>query len=116
MPAGFAVVALKFSVNHPDQRLRIVPCGIHHNQSHMFNSRLGLEFGKPIEIPPALVMLYKSGKQIEAVHKLRDLVQEIMYKLALPRLDDDLIQVSSCFMNSAVCGQRANENDYRHSN
>lgn len=88
------MIALKYLVENPEQRVRILPCGIHHHQSHIFRSGLGVEFGQPIEVPQSLVELYRAGYEIQAAAQLKDLVQPALQMLALPRFDAGFFNVS----------------------
>ncbi|KUJ13961.1 uncharacterized protein LY89DRAFT_753348 [Mollisia scopiformis] len=83
MAGGNALIPLKYMAENPGQLVRTVPCGMYHNESHKFRSRLGLEFASPIEISDNIAALYKAGQQNEAIPSLRKLVGVALHNMTL---------------------------------
>jgi glycerol-3-phosphate O-acyltransferase / dihydroxyacetone phosphate acyltransferase len=82
-------MAFQYLTAHPRHRVRIVPCGIHHQQSHLFRSRVGLEFGAPIDIPPNLIALYNASGEGQAIAALKSKVQSALHDLTFSQPDID---------------------------
>lgn len=89
------MIALKYMAENPGEWVTIVPCGIHHNESHTFRSKIGLEFGLPIEVPDSLFKLYQAGQQSEAASALKKLVQPALHEVTLSHSNDEFAQVRS---------------------
>jgi len=75
---GIAVMALKTLSDYPDTPLHIVPVGINYSQAHRFRSRVFVEFGDAIQVPPEVLAKYKEGgkRKIEAGNELLAIIQQ----------------------------------------
>jgi len=75
---GIAVMALKTLSEYPDTPLHIVPVGINYSQAHRFRSRVFVEFGDAIQVPPETLAKYKEGgkRKIEAGNELLAIIEQ----------------------------------------
>lgn len=78
---------------HPDCGVKIIPCGMNYFHAHKFRSRAVIEFGNPIDVPPELVELYKSGQRREAVGKLLDTVFQALVTVTVTSPDYETLMV-----------------------
>jgi len=90
---GVAIMALGSLAANPNSGLRIVPCGMNYFHAHKFRSRAVIEFGSPIEVPPELVELYKSGERREAVGQLLDIVYQALVAVTVTSPDYDTLML-----------------------
>lgn len=90
---GVAIMALGSLAANPNSGLRIVPCGMNYFHAHKFRSRAVVEFGNPIEVPPELVELYKSGERREAVGQLLDTVYQALVAVTVTSPDYDTLML-----------------------
>jgi glycerol-3-phosphate O-acyltransferase/dihydroxyacetone phosphate acyltransferase len=90
---GVAIMALGSLAANPDSGLRIVPCGMNYFHAHKFRSRAVVEFGNPIEVPPELVELYKSGERREAVGRLLDNIYQALVAVTVTSPDYDTLML-----------------------
>ena len=59
--AGVAIMALSTLAKHPDLPLRLVPVGLNYFSGHRFRSRVFVDIGEPLAVPPELLALYLAG-------------------------------------------------------
>ncbi|KAI9011720.1 hypothetical protein DFJ74DRAFT_308101 [Hyaloraphidium curvatum] len=61
LKAGVIVMALGAMVQQPDLDVKLVPVGLHYFNRDRFRSRVAVEYGAPVSIPPEYVEMYKQG-------------------------------------------------------
>jgi glycerol-3-phosphate O-acyltransferase/dihydroxyacetone phosphate acyltransferase len=93
LKAGVAIMALGALAAAPDSGLKIIPCGMNYFHAHKFRSRAVIEFGNPIEIPPRLVEMYKSGERREAVSELLETVYQALVAVTVTSPDYDTLML-----------------------
>jgi glycerol-3-phosphate O-acyltransferase/dihydroxyacetone phosphate acyltransferase len=93
LKAGVAIMALGALAANPDSGLKIVPCGMNYFHAHKFRSRAVIEFGNPVDVPPELVELYKSGERREAVSQLLDTVYQALVAVTVTSPDYDTLML-----------------------
>lgn len=78
LKAGVAIMALGANAADPDCNVKIVTVGMNYFHPDKFRSRAVLEFGKPMDISPALVRDYRAGgaRKREAVKTVLDSIAE----------------------------------------
>lgn len=77
LKVGIAIMAINALVSKPDLPLCIVPVGLNYFSGHRFRSRVFVDIGLPIRVPPELVKLYQSDKQ-ESTSQLMALVEDAL--------------------------------------
>lgn len=93
--AGVAIMALGSLAANPDSGLKIIPCGMNYFHAHKFRSRAVVEFGSPIEVPPELVEMYKSGERREATRQLLETVYQSLVAVTVTSPDYDTLMVGT---------------------
>lgn len=93
--AGVAIMALGALAANPKCGVRIVPCGMNYFHPHKFRSRAVIEFGQPVEVPAALVELYKSGQRREAIGQLLETVYQSLVAVTVTSPDYDTLMVGA---------------------
>lgn len=78
---------------NPDSGLKIIPCGMNYFHAHKFRSRAVVEFGPPIEVPPALVDLYKTGERRQATSQLLEIIYQSLVAVTVTSPDYDTLMV-----------------------
>merc|ERR1711871_284106 len=58
---GFCLMALGAMAEHPGLNVRILPVGLTYFNRHKLNSRVLVQYGKPLAINPDLVAQFRSG-------------------------------------------------------
>lgn len=91
--AGVAIMALGSLAANPDSGLKIIPCGMNYFHAHKFRSRAVVEFGTPVEVPPELVDMYKSGERREATRQLLETVYQSLVAVTVTSPDYDTLMV-----------------------
>ena len=88
-------MALGAMANDPSVKVKIVPVGLSYFHAHRFRSRAVVEFGSAMEVPAALVNMFKEGgtKKREACAKLLDLIYEGLKTVTLRAPDYDTLMV-----------------------
>jgi glycerol-3-phosphate O-acyltransferase/dihydroxyacetone phosphate acyltransferase len=86
-------MALGALARNPDCGVKIVPCGMNYFHAHKFRSRAVIEFGNPIEVPPELVQMYKSGQRREAVGSLLDTIYQGLVAVTVTSPDYETLMV-----------------------
>lgn len=86
-------MALGALANNPDCGVKIVPCGMNYFHAHKFRSRAVIEFGTPVEVPPELVELYKTGQRREAVGTLLDTIYQSLVAVTVTSPDYETLMV-----------------------
>jgi glycerol-3-phosphate O-acyltransferase/dihydroxyacetone phosphate acyltransferase len=59
--AGVAIMALAALKKYPHLPLRLVPVGLNYFSGHRFRSRVFVDIGDPMSVPPELLSLYLAG-------------------------------------------------------
>jgi glycerol-3-phosphate O-acyltransferase/dihydroxyacetone phosphate acyltransferase len=90
-------MALGALAANPDCDLKIVPCGMNYFHPNKFRSRAVVEFGAPLDVPPELVNLYRSGDRREAVRQLLEIVYQALVAVTVTSPDYDTLQVGFFF-------------------
>lgn len=93
LKAGVAIMALGSLAANPDSGLKIVPCGMNYFHAHKFRSRAVVEFGPPVDVPPELVELYKTGERREATRQLLEIVYQALVAVTVTSPDYDTLMV-----------------------
>lgn len=93
LKAGVAIMALGSLAVNPDSGLKIVPCGMNYFHAHKFRSRAVVEFGPPVDVPPELVELYKTGERREATRQLLEIVYQALVAVTVTSPDYDTLMV-----------------------
>ncbi|KAI9814614.1 MAG: hypothetical protein M1827_003170 [Pycnora praestabilis] len=93
LKAGVAIMALGALAANPGCGLTIVPCGMNYFHAHKFRSRAVIEFGNPLEVPPELVELYKSGERREAVGQLLETIYQALVAVTVTSPDYDTLML-----------------------
>ena len=92
--AGVAIMALGSLAANPESGLKIIPCGMNYFHAHKFRSRAVVEFGTPIDVPPELVELYRSGERRQATAQLLDTIYQSLVAVTVTSPDYDTLMVS----------------------
>ncbi|KAF1812218.1 CTR1 suppressor protein, partial [Eremomyces bilateralis CBS 781.70] len=93
LKAGVAIMALGALAADPNCDLKIIPCGMNYFHAHKFRSRAVVEFGTPVEVPPELVELYKTGERREAVGKLLANIYDALVAVTVTSPDYDTLML-----------------------
>jgi glycerol-3-phosphate O-acyltransferase / dihydroxyacetone phosphate acyltransferase len=88
-------MALGAMANDPSVKVKIVPVGLTYFHPERFRSRLVVEFGSALDVPPQLVEMFKSGgdQKREAVAKLLDMIYNGLKTVTLRAPDFDTLMV-----------------------
>jgi 1-acyl-sn-glycerol-3-phosphate acyltransferase len=86
-------MALGALAANPNCGLTIVPCGMNYFHAHKFRSRAVIEFGSPVDVPPELVEMYKTGERREAVRRLLETVYQALVSVTVTSPDYDTLMV-----------------------
>lgn len=95
-------MALGSLAANPTSGLKIVPCGMNYFHAHKFRSRAVVEFGPPVEVPPELVELYKSGERREATRQLLETVYQALVAVTVTSPDYDTLMVRILYVIRSV--------------
>lgn len=89
-------MALGAMASNPSLRVRIVPVGLSYFHAHRFRSRAVVEFGSAIDVPDALVELFKKGgeEKRQASAELLDIVYDGLKTVTVRTPDYDTLMVS----------------------
>lgn len=93
LKAGVAIMALGALADSPDTDLKVVPVGMNYFHAHKFRSRAVVEFGQPIQVPTALVEMYKNGQRREAIGMLLDSVYQGLAAVTVQTPDYDTLML-----------------------
>ena len=88
-------MALGSLAANPDSGLKIIPCGMNYFHAHKFRSRAVVEFGAPIEVPPELVEMYRSGERREATGQLLNTIYQALVAVTVVSPDYDTLMVNT---------------------
>ena len=82
LKAGVAVMALGALAKHPNLPLRLVPVGLNYFSGHRFRSRVFVDIGEPLHVPPHLLPKYCSADVSQRREATDELIQMVPLTLA----------------------------------
>ena len=86
-------MALGALAANPNSDLKIICCGMNYFHAHKFRSRAVVEFSAPIEVPPELVELYRSGERREATRQLLEIIYNGLLAVTITTPDYDSLML-----------------------
>ena len=92
--AGVAIMALSSLKKYPSMPLKLVPVGINYFSGHRFRSRVFVDIGDPIAVPPHLVTLYLKGGEPKraATNELMEFVYASLSALTVSAPDYETLE------------------------
>ena len=87
-------MALGALQRNPNVDLQIIPCGMNYFHPHKFRSRAVIEFGVPLNVPPALVEHYADpATRRNAIKELLDMIYHALLSVTVNTPDYETLQV-----------------------
>ena len=89
-------MALGAMAHNPDLKVKIVPVGLSYFHPHKFRSRVVVEFGHAMDVPPELVAKFQQGgaPKREAVGKFLDQIYDALKTVTIRAPDYETLMVS----------------------
>ena len=84
LKAGIAIMAMSTLASRPELPLSIVPVGLNYFSGHRFRSRVFIDIGEPLTVPPELLRLYGTDKH-RATAKLMEIIEDALKVPSLGR-------------------------------
>ena len=95
LKAGVAIMALGALAKHPNLPLRLVPVGLNYFSGHRFRSRVFVDIGEPLTVPPHLLPKYCSADKVqkrEATDELMRMVNTALSALTISAPDYETLE------------------------
>jgi glycerol-3-phosphate O-acyltransferase/dihydroxyacetone phosphate acyltransferase len=92
--AGVAIMALEALAKHPTMPLRLVPVGLNYFSGHRFRSRVFVDIGEPLSVPPHLLPRYLEGGSAKraATRELMETVNAALSGLTINAPDYETLE------------------------
>ncbi|GJE95109.1 glycerol-3-phosphate O-acyltransferase [Phanerochaete sordida] len=95
LKAGVSLMALGAMAHNPDLKVKIVPVGLSYFHPHKFRSRVVVEFGHAMDVPPELVEKFQQGgaQKREAVGKFLDQIYDALKTVTIRAPDYETLMM-----------------------
>ncbi|CCL99136.1 uncharacterized protein FIBRA_01151 [Fibroporia radiculosa] len=95
LKAGVSLMALGAMASNPHLKVKIVPVGLSYFHPHRFRSRVVVEFGAALDVPPELVEMFKEGgtQKRQAVGQLLDYIYDALKIITIRAPDYDTLML-----------------------
>lgn len=90
--SGAARIALGLAARHPDQTVRVVPCGLYYSSRHRWRSCALVQFGPALDVEPATIEAFEADPR-EAARAFTERIEEGLRALTVNAADWDTIRV-----------------------